>query len=123
MSNTPISDLALEADFPDFITTLSARLRTNGDPLWPEYVLELAQKLHRSKGVYGDSSFSLEPLQYVIETIAEAVDISGWPFLMFSTRPELRDVALEIAADGFRLYCRLRAFEKIIKGDNHDAHN
>jgi hypothetical protein len=117
VSNTPISDLALQTDFPDFVTALAARLRVGADDAnWRDYVTDLAAKLHHSKSVYGDGSFHLSPLEYVRETIAEAVDIGGWPFLMYSTRPELREAALEIATDGYRIFCRLKDLIRKLQG-------
>lgn len=71
MSQTPISDRALETDWPDFVTSLSARLRVGAK-------------------TYGDKSFT-RPLSELLEEIEqELLDQAGWAFIAYCRLQEMK---------------------------------
>ena len=66
----PISDRKISEDFPQFVAELEARLRKGAEQ-------------------YGDSSFNLEVLKIVAELKQEAMDITGWGFILWDRLNEL----------------------------------
>lgn len=75
---TPISDQAINEDFPRFIGRVSERLK-------------------RGAQAYGDKSFSREPLELTGEMKEEIEDICGWGFINWR-RLDRIERALEEAA-------------------------
>ena len=71
MSDTPISDHAIDVEFPRFMAQLEARLE--------------AGKLQ-----YGDGSFMRDPTMLTGELEQEALDIAGWGFILFCRIRALR---------------------------------
>lgn len=69
--DTPLSDNAIEWDFP-------------------RYIDQLRLKLEKGKRDYGDSSLSLSPDRLIAELQAEALDFSGWGFLLWLKLERMR---------------------------------
>jgi len=64
MSDTPISDKAL-------------------DQMFPRFIAQLEERLEDGRVQYGDSSFLREPAELCGELEQEALDIAGWAFILF----------------------------------------
>jgi hypothetical protein len=70
MTSTPISDMALAEDLPEFQRILDARL-------------------DQGRRQYGDGSFSKDPLELVKEMQQETLDIAGWGFILWRRLKEM----------------------------------
>ncbi len=71
MSATPLSDKAIDEEFPRFIAALESRLEAG-------------------KLAYGDNSLLAHPDKLCGELENEALDIAGWGFILFCRIRALR---------------------------------
>lgn len=75
---TPVWDLARDVDWPEYVTSVSARLQ-------------------KGSQTYGDKSFSMEPRELTRELQAEALDLCGWGFILWK---RLRDIERAMESAG-----------------------
>lgn len=86
-SSHPISDEKIIVDFPEYVNQLKARLIAGAES-------------------YGDSSFKMSGNHVCKELAQEAIDISGWGFILWARIKDLErklSVAEELLAEALRL--------------------
>ena len=67
----PVSDQAINEDFPRFVEEIRKRLWVGADS-------------------YGDGSFSKDPVELLNEIENELLDVAGWGFITFCRIRELK---------------------------------
>lgn len=82
-TTTPISDAAIEED-------------------WPTYARRVHQRLVKGAETYGDGSFLTSPTSTINELLAEAEDLAGWGFIiwwkLWKMRERLKELEAGVAA-------------------------
>jgi hypothetical protein len=58
-------------------------LSTQALEAWPAFMAELRARLEQGKATYGDRSFMRPPVELLGELEQEALDITGWGFVLW----------------------------------------
>ena len=75
---------------------------TDRDPLeaWPAFAEAVRARLDAGRAAYGDRSFALPPSVLVGELEAEALDLAGWGFVLWSRLRALHGAAEALERQG-----------------------
>lgn len=65
-----------------------------------QFMAMVKGRLNAGRATYGDTSFSLPPLQLLEEIQAEILDICGWSFILWERVERLRLKSLAEVASG-----------------------
>jgi hypothetical protein len=68
------------------------------DPLdeFPRFVAEVHARMEAGRATYGDRSFALQAPRLVSELEAEALDLAGWGFVLWTRLRKLREQTAQL---------------------------